>query len=319
MKSINLIQSRLAFPAAGLPLDTFVEIPEKEESQKVVERRRLPFFLRGSIILTLGVVLLAAAVYYTLIRPVDLSDKPQPIGPGERAVMAQTAKVPEPARKPAARPSESIPGKTTSPIFIDWLNSAPPSGPLSPSARRPIGEPPPVKKSSMPAISMSEKKKEEEKAAESKPETTPPSAEIKTAKKPVDESPLKKPVAPEKAEPKKSPSAEAKPPAKPTKVAKVLPAEASPRKKVPEPGPEKTAAVPKGRYSIQVGACRRPKCVSSLTARLKKAEFEPITETSRNGKLTLILTGEYQTLRATRSDLEKLQERGFKGSYAIER
>ena len=102
-----------------MPVDTFVEIPEKEEFQEAVDRRRLPFFLRGIIILTflmLGVVLLAAAAYYTLIRPVDFSGKPQSIAPSERAVMAPVVKVPEPARKPVVRPSESMPGKPTSPI-----------------------------------------------------------------------------------------------------------------------------------------------------------------------------------------------------------
>ena len=300
LKSINLFQSSVGLPAEGLPVDTFVEIPEREEFQEAVDRRRLPFFLRGIIILTflmLGVVLLAAAAYYTLIRPVDFSGKPQSIAPSERAVMAPVVKVPEPARKPVVRPSESMPRETTSPIFTERPDPSPPSGSLSLSARQPVGEPPPVKKPSMSAISMSEKKKGEEKA-ESKPEEK---------------------AAEEKAELKKSPPAEAKPPTKPTKVAKALPAEAPPRKKAPAPRPEKTATVTKGRYSIQVGACRTSKCVSNLTARLKKAEFEPITEKSRSGKWTLIMTGEYQTLRVTRPVVEKLKERGFKGSYAIKR
>ncbi|MFQ5914086.1 MAG: SPOR domain-containing protein, partial [Nitrospinota bacterium] len=82
---------------------------------------------------------------------------------------------------------------------------------------------------------------------------------------------------------------------------------------------KRTAAVQTGRYAIQVGACRTPKCVRAFSSRLKELGLEPFTRKSGGGKLTLVLVGAYRTRGEARVEIERLKKRGFRGPYAVKR
>jgi cell division septation protein DedD len=114
-------------------------------------------------------------------------------------------------------------------------------------------------------------------------------------------------------------STENKLPMRPNELSKTPVPKVASRKRAPEPRLVKAEAVNMDHYSIQVAACRRTYCVSNYTGLLKDKGFEPITKKTRNGKLILIMTGTYRTLRAAKPDLESLKERGFKKAHAIKR
>jgi hypothetical protein len=76
--------------------------------------------------------------------------------------------------------------------------------------------------------------------------------------------------------------------------------EAPPVPKVESPSKRKLAAVVRtGGYSVQVGACKTPRCVQRFLENVKKAGFTPHTKKSANRKLTLIRVGSYKTVAET--------------------
>jgi cell division septation protein DedD len=70
-------------------------------------------------------------------------------------------------------------------------------------------------------------------------------------------------------------------------------------------------------YSVQVGACKTSRCVERFLEDVKKAGFTPHTKKTASRKLTLIRVGSYKTAAETRSTIQRLKAKGFKGSYAV--
>lgn len=277
--------------------------------------------------------MLVAATYYTYTTKwsLSLSGKSQTEGSDGRVLDSSDAKASMADRETAIFPPGPMLWKTASPSFAGQVDLSPPAGPVSPSARRIIGVPNSANKSPVLAsFTLGEERErqilERKSFGGSKSVVGSSSAtrEIgrvilvpKASVGPVTvEPPASKRVAKEL---KNLFSEGNKLPTKPTKPAKTFSQNVIPRKKAPEPRLVKAEAVHMGHYSIQVAACRKSNCVSNYTELLKDGGFGPITKKTRNGKLTLIMTGTYQTLRAARPDLENLKERGFEKAHAIKR
>ncbi len=189
MKSINLMVSRVPLPADGPPLD-FADIGAdegyEEEAEVLEKRNRLPFFVRGSIILALlvaGVILIAGGAFYKWISPIlDFSGKPTPVAVKTTAVRPKKSVTPAPAVRLPARSTARSPRMN---------GSDPPFRPASPVATRTLkgpGAPPPPAKGPSPRVSAAalamtetDKKKQETslpgpKAGESEKKTPAPTA-----------------------------------------------------------------------------------------------------------------------------------------------